>query len=96
MIKLDKFKKTDRIDEEITRAEKQLALLIPGTDGYKVVMDDMQTLISIKSTKRSGRVSNDTIAIITANLVGIVLILNYEKLDVVSSKAMSLVMKSRV
>lgn len=42
------------------------------------------------------KVSPDTIAIVSANLVGILLILYYEKLDVVSSKAIGFVLKGRV
>ena len=40
--------------------------------------------------------SPDTLLIVGANLVGILLILNYEKLDIVSSKAVSFILKARV
>ena len=96
MKKLDRFRKNDRINEEIMKAETCLGSLTPGTDEYKVTMDDIQTLISIQNSKSSDRVSNDTIAIIAANLIGIMLVLNHERLDVISSKAMSMIMKSRV
>jgi len=41
------------------------------------------------------RVSPDTIAIVAANLLGIVMILKHEKLDIITSKAFALVMKPR-
>jgi len=41
-------------------------------------------------------ISPDTLLIVGANLVGILLILNYEKLDVMSSKAVSFILKARV
>ena len=41
-------------------------------------------------------ISPDTLLIVGANLVGILLILNYEKLDIVSSKAVSFILKARV
>lgn len=40
--------------------------------------------------------SPDTLLIVGANLIGILLILNYEKLDIVSSKAVSFILKARV
>lgn len=40
--------------------------------------------------------SPDTLLIVGANLLGILLILNYEKLDIVSSKAVSFILKARV
>ena len=40
--------------------------------------------------------SPDTLLIVGANLIGILLILNYEKLDIVSSKAVGFILKARV
>lgn len=41
-------------------------------------------------------ITPDTLLIVTANIVGILLVLNYEKLDIVSSKALSFILKARV
>lgn len=38
----------------------------------------------------------DTLLVVTGNLAGILLILNFEKIDIVRSKAMSFVLKGRV
>lgn len=46
--------------------------------------------------KPSWTITPDTLLIAATNLVGIVLILNFEKLDIVRSKAMSFVLKGRV
>ena len=46
--------------------------------------------------KPSWTVTPDTLLIAATNLAGIVLILNFEKLDIVRSKAMSFVLKGRV
>ena len=42
------------------------------------------------------KISPDTIALIIANLAGILLVLCYEKLDIITSKAFSLIMKGRI
>ena len=46
--------------------------------------------------KPSWTVTPDTLIIAATNLAGIFLILNFEKLDIVRSKAMGFVMKGRV
>jgi len=46
--------------------------------------------------KPTWTITPDTLLIAATNLVGIVLILNFEKLDIVRSKAMSFVLKGRV
>lgn len=46
--------------------------------------------------KKGVKVSPDTIAIIAGNLIGIGLILSFEKLNVISSKALGFVLKGRV
>lgn len=44
----------------------------------------------------SWKISPDTLAVVLCNLVGILLILNHEKIDIVTSKALGFVMKGRV
>lgn len=51
------------------------------------ILEDNQTKMVI---------TPDTLLIVGANLIGILLILNYEKLDIVSSKAVSFILKARV
>jgi hypothetical protein len=46
--------------------------------------------------KPSWTITPDTLLVAATNLAGIVLILNFEKLDIVRSKAMSFVLKGRV
>lgn len=42
------------------------------------------------------KVSPDTLLIVGANLLGIMLILNHERLDIISTKALGFVIKGRV
>ena len=42
------------------------------------------------------KISPDTILIVGANLLGILLILNHERLDIISTKALGFVIKGRV
>lgn len=46
--------------------------------------------------KPTCRITPDTLLVVFGNLAGILLILNFEKLDIVRSKALSFVLKGRV
>jgi len=46
--------------------------------------------------KRDWKISPDTLLIVGGNLLGILLILNFEKMDIVTTKALQFVMKGRV
>lgn len=48
-----------------------------------------------KDLEKIDKVSKDTLAIIAANLTGIVLVLSYERINVIASKAFGAVMKLR-
>jgi len=42
------------------------------------------------------KISPDTLLVVAGNLLGILLILNYEKADIITSKAMNFVLRGRV
>ena len=49
-----------------------------------------------KLSKRNWKFSPDTLLVVAGNLIGILLILNFEKMDIVRSKAISFVLKGRL
>lgn len=66
-----------------------------NTDAYAKSIEQLSKLYKLKETHAPKGVSADTIAIVAGNLAGIVLILSYERLNVITSKALSFVMKLR-
>lgn len=46
--------------------------------------------------KRTWKVSPDTLLLVGANILGLILILNYEKMGIVTSKALNFVLRGRV
>lgn len=65
------------------------------SDEYCKMTDQLLKLHSMQTVDRSHRVSPDTIATISANVIGIALILHYERIHVVTSRALTFVMKLR-
>ena len=58
-------------------------------------LKEEEILIKQADLERRGKISPDTVIMIAGNLAGILLILNFEKVGVVTSKAMGLLIKLR-
>ena len=65
------------------------------SDEYLELLDRLQRLYAIRQNENKPRksISPDTALTVAGNLAGIALIVNYEKLNVVTSKAMNLLLK---
>lgn len=87
--------KTDVLEDVIRAALKQLIDEPLGTDEYDRKVDQIAKLYDLKKQSASDKVSKDTLYTVCANLAGILLILNYERAHVVTSKAIGFVMKPR-
>ena len=82
------------IESELEAVLKNLKFKESGSEDYKKVMDHAVTLHDLLDEKPTG-VSKDTLALILGNLAGIVLIIKHEHVNVITSKAMGLVIKAR-
>jgi hypothetical protein len=91
-----KFKTTEPTDleNEIARLFKILKDCVPGTARYDEVSDQIAKLYKLKEVDSKSAVSKDAMVGAATNLAGILLILNYEHAHVMTSKAVSFVVKS--
>lgn len=85
---------TSELDEAITSALRQLDSLPAYSDEYIQILNQVERLSALKTTNRRQRVSPDTMALVLGNLVGIVLIVGYERANVMSSAAKAFVLKA--
>lgn len=95
MKKLTEKKEKTKLEQNIEQLERTLLATPPGSDAYREMVKELETLYAIKREERKNKVSKDTLALIAGNLVGIGMILSYEQLHVISSKALSFVIKGR-
>ena len=63
--------------------------------GKDYTLKEAELLIKQADLERRGKISPDTVIMVAGNLAGILLILNFEKVGVVTSKAMGLLIKLR-
>lgn len=96
------MKITNIFKKEKTMLEKEIeAVLLDmkdmdlNSDEYEIALNHLSILHEIKSKEKKWNVSPDTMAVVVANLLGIILILKHEELNVITSKAMNFVIKGR-
>lgn len=85
--------KTDPIQETIEAALKEAELHDPASEDYTTIARNVETLAKAKALGESKKLSKDAILGAATSLAGILAVLHYERLAVVSSKAFGLIMK---
>jgi hypothetical protein len=101
MLKKTVFTKKDKrtnLEKEIDSVLEYIESMTPGSDEYSKIVVNLEKLYKAREGLKSGqrRISPDTVAIIVGNLLGIALILGYEKADIITTKALGFVLKGRV
>lgn len=81
-------KEPSLIDQEITRLTRELKNNTIGSDEYITLLDMISKLNDLKKTDR---ISKDKWLIAGTNLLGIVLVINHERIHVISQSALRLV-----
>lgn len=89
------LKSQNELDEPINAILREMALEKPHTQEYTKLLDQLTKLYEIKDTKSKDRVSKDTLALVFGNLAGIAMIVGYEHMNALSSKAINFVMKPK-
>lgn len=86
---------------ETTGLEKTIDELIvamtkvdKNTPEYTKMVDNLDTLYKLKALDKPERVSRDTLAIVAGNFAGVLLIVGFERANVLTSKALSTLLKT--
>jgi hypothetical protein len=93
MLNITKRNKQSELDKEIDR---QLCVLLEQAESPEQIKEAIDLINQRKPAKEKKTVSPDTLAIVIGNLAGIILILGYEKANVITSKALGFVIRGRV
>lgn len=90
-----KFTKKNSLNIAIDEAFAQLTKIEIDSEEYDDALARVAELTKLKDNKSSRRVSPDTLAVVGGNLVGILVILYFERTGVVLSKAFNNVIKPK-
>lgn len=83
----------EELNREITRVHTQLPDYPAESVEYKEMVDRLATLYAQKKEIPSNRISKDQLIAVSGNLLGILVIVVYEKHNVFTSKAGSFIGK---
>lgn len=84
-----------KLEAAIDAAMKKLDDHDVASPEYAHIVDQISKLHRLKEEEKPSKISKDTLAMITANLAGIVLIITHERVNVITTKALSLLLKPR-
>lgn len=90
------MKKPSKLSEEIGRLEDLISDLDPVDKEYKTVSKRLAELSDIRNKNEPSsrfEVDGNTITLVAANILGIILVLKHEQFNAVSSKALGFIVK---
>jgi hypothetical protein len=87
MNKLLRPKGLNDLDVEIERLVAALSAMHPTDDDYDTISSRLKTLCEARSLKNDSSISSEAVLNIVANVLGMLLVLNFERTGVITSKA---------
>lgn len=83
------------LDALIDEATDTLALIGPTHEEYDEIIGRIERLNKLKHEDKPERVSRDTLAMVGANLLGVLIIVAYEQKHVFTSKAFGTILRPK-
>lgn len=88
-------KKSSDFDDAIDRVLVELNTEGLDSEEYARRLKHLERLAALRNEERKRRVSPDTLAIVGANLLGILIIVGYEQGHVVASKGLGMILRTK-
>lgn len=88
-----KQKNPTGLESAIAEVLSEMQGFTSDSDEYAVMIDQLVKLHAMKEAEKPPKVSKDTVLVVASNLVGIVLILSYEKTNIITTKALQFLLK---
>jgi len=94
------LKKTEEKPNPVDTLIEKLASEMTDHDGYDdeytKMAENMKVLCEARAVMpKADKLSADTLAVVVGNLVGIIAIMNHERAHIITTKALSFIMKPR-
>lgn len=89
------FRKDKTYDEPINAVLEEMKMYGPDTPEFQAALEQLERLNRMKAESQKSVVSADTAAIVLGNIVGILIIVGYERGHVVTTRAKDFVLKTK-
>lgn len=90
-----KFREPTQLDKAIARATRELDSHPVESDEYAQILEILSKLHKLKDAERQKQVSNDTLILAGTNLLGILMVIRHEHINVITSRAMGMIQKPK-
>lgn len=81
------------LEKVIADTIEELNHVTADSSEFAKITEQLETLNKIRNSQRPDKISPETIAMICANLGGILLVMNFERTHVIATKAFSFISK---
>ncbi len=95
-MKLTKKDRRSKLEKEIDLILDEMRGIEATTSEYLIRLNNLERLHKMNNEIKNRKVKPDTIAIVMTNLIGIGMILGYERVNIITSKALGFVLRGRV
>lgn len=83
------------LEDTIGNLLSEMASYEGHSEEYARMLDQLVKLYPLKETSSPPRISPDTLAIVAGNLLAVLIMVGYERANVITSKALGLLLKPR-
>lgn len=90
-----KAEKPSKLDDVEERIFAELLTQDPVSADFATAMEHLEKIDELRSKKDRWRVSPDTMAIVAGNLAGILIMVKFERFNVLTSKALGMVLRTQ-
>lgn len=95
MLKIFGKREPSILDDEIARIRGKMLKVELYSEEYDTLLASFERLVRLRKEDRSNRISPDTVAIVCANLLGILIIVGYERGHVIASRGMQALLRTK-
>lgn len=88
--------KRNVIDEEIERLVNFMRDVDPGTDGYGTMAANLVKLTQARMEKARDGLDLNVVVSVAGSLIGTIMVLKFEKFDILTTKAVGWLIKPRI
>lgn len=89
------IRKTSKLDDVEDRLVQELLVQDPTSTVFSDALEHFERVVELRSKKDRWRVSPDTMAVVAGNLIGIVIMVKYERFNVITSKAKDMLLRTQ-
>lgn len=91
----EKFKKTSKFDDVEDKLVEELMIHDPDSSDFRNSLMYLERIKALQETEKS-RISPDTLAIVGGNLLGILIMVGYERAHVMTSKGLGMLLRTKL